>query len=175
MNEEYYIRNARAEEFETIGKLMVDVYAQLDGFPKPGEQPAYYNMLSNIGEFTKKPGTELLVAVSNEERIAGALVHFSDMQYYGSGGTATKEKNAAGFRLLAVDPAMRGKGIGKLLTQASIQKARERKLSQVIIHSTAAMQTAWKMYEGMGFKRSKDLDFMQGELPVFGFRLQLTE
>ena len=105
MKEEYYIRNARAEEFETIGKLMVNVYAQLEGFPKPDEQPAYYNMLANIGEFTKKPGTELLVAVSNEERIAGAVVHFSDMQYYGSGGTATREKNAAGFRLLAVDPA----------------------------------------------------------------------
>ena len=44
---------------------------------------------------------------------------------------------------------------------------------EVIIHTTKAMQTAWKMYEGFGFKRSEDLDFMQGELPVFGFRLQM--
>jgi len=29
------------------------------------------------------------------------------------------------------------------------------------------------MYENLGFKRSEDLDFMQGELPVFGFRLLL--
>jgi hypothetical protein len=36
-----------------------------------------------------------------------------------------------------------------------------------------AMQTAWKMYEKLDFKRSEDLNFMQGELPVFGFRLQL--
>jgi hypothetical protein len=36
-----------------------------------------------------------------------------------------------------------------------------------------AMQIAWKMYENLGFKRSEDLDFMQGELPVFGFRLAL--
>jgi hypothetical protein len=36
-----------------------------------------------------------------------------------------------------------------------------------------AMQTAWKMYENLGFKRSDDLDFTQGELPVFGFRLKL--
>jgi hypothetical protein len=35
------------------------------------------------------------------------------------------------------------------------------------------MQTAWKMYEKMGFVRSLDLDFMQGQLPVFGFRLKL--
>jgi hypothetical protein len=29
------------------------------------------------------------------------------------------------------------------------------------------------MYEKIGFKRAEDLDFMQGELPVFGFRLKL--
>lgn len=29
---------------------------------------------------------------------------------------------------------------------------------------------AWKMYEKMGFKRSEDLDFMQGELAIYGFR-----
>ena len=95
------------------------------------------------------------------------------MQYYGSGGTATREKNAAGFRLLAVDNSERGKGIGRLLTNECIRKAKEKNLSQVIIHRTKAMQTAWKMYQGMGFKRSEDLDFLQGELPVFGFRLFL--
>jgi len=29
------------------------------------------------------------------------------------------------------------------------------------------------MYKNLGFKRSEDLDFMPGELPVFGFRLLL--
>ncbi|HET6768301.1 MAG TPA: GNAT family N-acetyltransferase [Chitinophagaceae bacterium] len=171
--QEFAIRNAKPAEFAEIGKLMVRVYSQLEGFPKQDEQPAYYKMLANIGELTKKPETELLVAVSNDNKIKGAVVYFSDMQYYGSGGTATKEKNAAGFRLLAVDPSIRGKGIGKLLTKECIRKAKEKSLSQVIIHSTKAMQTAWKMYEGMGFKRSEDLDFLQGELPVFGFRLFL--
>jgi len=171
--QEYIVRNAKPEEFEQIGKLMVRVYSQLEGFPKQDEQPAYYKMLANIGELTNKPETELLVAVSIDNKMAGGVVYFGDMQYYGSGGTATQEKNAAGFRLLAVDPSARGKGIGKLLTNECIRKAKEKQLSQVIIHSTKAMQTARKMYEGMGFKRSEDLDFLQGELPVFGFRLFL--
>jgi ribosomal protein S18 acetylase RimI-like enzyme len=170
---QFIIRNASPGEFEQIGELMIRVYSQLDGFPKPDEQPVYYNTLRNIGGFTSKPGTELLVAVSPGNQIAGAVVYFNDMKYYGSGGTATQEQNAAGFRLLAVDPAARGQGIGKLLTNECIRKAADKKLSQVIIHSTKAMQTAWKMYEGLGFKRSEDLDFMQGQLPVFGFRLKL--
>ncbi|HTA63500.1 MAG TPA: GNAT family N-acetyltransferase [Bacteroidia bacterium] len=169
----YTVRNAHPTEFQLIGQLMVQVYSQLNGFPKPNEQPNYYNMLANIGELTKKPDTQLLVAVSSDNKIAGAVVYFSNMQQYGSGGTATQEKNAAGFRLLAVDPLTRGQGIGKLLTNACIKKAKQSNLKNMVIHSTKAMQIAWAMYEAMGFKRAPDLDFMQEQLPVFGFRLAL--
>jgi GNAT superfamily N-acetyltransferase len=130
-------------------------------------------MLETVGDLTNKPGTEILVAVSPENKIAGAVVYFADMKNYGSGGTATQEKNAAGFRLLAVDPATRGHGLGKVLTHACIQKAKDQQLGQMIIHTTKAMQTAWGMYEKIGFKRSTDLDFAQGDLLVFGFRLKL--
>lgn len=172
-SQQYTVRNAKPEEFTEIGNMMVDVYSQLEGFPKPSEQPNYYKMLANIGELTINPGTELLVAVSSEGQIIGGVVFFNDMKYYGSGGTATNEKNAAGFRLLAVSTSARGKGIGKLLTVECIRKAKKENLNQMIIHSTKAMQIAWEMYENLGFKRAEDLDFMQGELPVFGFRLQL--
>jgi GNAT superfamily N-acetyltransferase len=173
-NFNYIVRNAFPSEFTAIGKLLISVYSQLDGFPKEDEQPNYYKMLANIGDFTNHPETELLVAVDNNNTILGAVVYFNDMQYYGSGGIATKEKNAAGFRLLGVDDNARGKGIGKLLTQECIRKATQNNLNQVIIHSTLAMQTAWKMYENLGFQRSEDLDFMQGELAVFGFRLKIS-
>ena len=72
---------------------------------------------------------------------------------------------------ILVTNEMRGKGIGKLLTQECIRKTKEKHLGQLIIHTTQYMRNAWEMYERMGFKRSEDLDFMQGALPVFGFRL----
>ncbi|WP_291286021.1 GNAT family N-acetyltransferase [Flavobacterium sp.] len=169
----YTIRNAFSSEFEEIGKLLISVYSQLEGFPKENEQPNYYKMLANIGDFTHYPQTELLVAVDENNTLFGAVIYFNDMQYYGSGGIATQEQNSAGFRLLGVATTARGKGIGKLLTQECIQKAALNKRTQVIIHSTLAMKTAWEMYEKLGFKRSEDLDFMQGELAVFGFRLPL--
>lgn len=171
--EAFTIRNAAPEEFAAIGSLMTVVYAQLEGFPKPDEQPDYYKMLAHVGDFVYKPGTDIIVAISPDDHIAGAVVFFSDVKYYGSGGTATKELNAAGFRLLAVDPFARGQGIGKLLTNECITRAKNKGLHQMIIHTTKAMQTAWKMYESLGFKRLQDLDFMQGELPVYGFRMVL--
>jgi GNAT superfamily N-acetyltransferase len=173
VSDKFIIRNALPKEFEFIGNLLVSVYSQLDGFPKPDEQPAYYTLLQNVGVFAAKPGTEVIVAADNVGTIVGAVVYFADMQHYGSGGSATHELNSSGFRLLAVDHDTRGKGIGKMLTKECIARALSKNHKQVIIHSTQAMQTAWKMYQSLGFNRSADLDFMQGELPVFGFRLAL--
>lgn len=169
----FEIRDAKPSEFETLGELMVKVYSQLEGFPKPDEQPKYYQMLLNIGELTHQPEVRLLVAANQQGEIGGGVVYFGDMKYYGSGGTATQEQDAAGFRLLAVDSEWRGLGLGKKLSCACVEIAREAGCKNMVIHSTRAMQVAWAMYEGMGFQRATDLDFMQGELPVFGFRMEL--
>jgi len=171
IQQNYSIRNAIPEEYLNIGAFMADVYSKQDGFPKKSEQPDYYDMLVNIGTLTAKPKTELLVAVDFDEQIKGAVVYYGDMKYYGSGGSATLELNTAGFRFLAVDPLTRRQGIGQALVKECIRKAGETKRTQMIIHSTLAMQAAWKIYDHLGFKRSEDLDFLQGELPVFGFRL----
>jgi GNAT superfamily N-acetyltransferase len=151
---------------------MVTVYSSLPGFPTPAEQPSYYNLLRNVGLLTEKPEVSLLVATTPSDEIAGTVVYVGDIQHYGSGGIATREYNSAGFRLLAVTDDARGKGVGKLLTQACINKARQQGRSQLILHTTLAMQTAWKMYERLGFSRSEDLDFMQGDLGVYGFRMR---
>lgn len=171
--DQFSVRNVHPHELEDIGILLVDVYSRLEGFPQASEQPDYYKLLANVGALTQKPETEILVATTPEDQLAGVVVYFGDIQYYGSGGTATQEKNAAGFRLLAVHPAMRGQGIGRLLTHECLRKAKEKRRSQLIIHTTKAMETAWKMYEKIGFKRSEDLDFMQEALPVFGFHYLL--
>ena len=168
-----HVREIAPEEFEALGKLLVDVYAGLEGFPSPEEQPGYYTMLANIGSFTEKKDTRVLVALNEAGAIIGGVVYFGDMAQYGSGGTATAEKNASGIRLLGVSREYRGIGAGKALACACIQLAREADNAQVILHTTDAMQAAWKMYEQLGFQRSHDLDFMQVTLPVFGFRLPL--
>jgi GNAT superfamily N-acetyltransferase len=171
--DELVIREARREEHAALGQLMVSVYARLEGFPSPEVQPRYYEMLANVGQLASPPHTTLLVAAAGG-KLLGGVVYFSDMAHYGSGGTATRERNASGFRLLAVDPEARARGVGRALAQRCIALAKERGHRQVILHTTAAMKVAWRMYETLGFERSPDLDFLQGELPVFGFRLTLA-
>ncbi len=170
---EFDIRNAKPEEFEGIGKLMVKAYSLLEGFPKGSENPEYFKMLLNVGKLTEKDNTELLVAVSDKNKVLGAVVYFSDMKNYGTGGIASEIKNASGFRLLAVDPAERGKGIAKFLCKACITKAKENGHQQLFIHSTKTMKIAWKMYERLGFSRYEAIDFIKGELYIFGFKLNI--
>ena len=169
----FHIRKAQPSEFEVIGKLLVTVYSGLPGFPKEQDLPDYYKMLRTIGNLTEKSKTELLAALNQNQEVLGAVVYIGDMKHYGSKGKAPQEINAAGIRLLAVTPESRGMGIGKALTLACIEKAKESGLSQVILHTTSLMPTAWKMYIGMGFQRAPELDFEQRDMVVHGFRLNL--
>jgi GNAT superfamily N-acetyltransferase len=171
----FQVRNAKPEEFIEAGKLMVKAYSQLEGFPSKSEQPAYYDMLEKVGEFTKKENTELLVAISPENKVVGAVVYFSDLKNYGSGGTIAEIKNSSGFRLLAVDPEERGKGIGKLLCKECMARTKKNNHNHLFIHSTESMKIARAMYEKLGFLRFKEIDFVQGGLPVFGFKLTLEK
>ncbi len=167
------IGDLRPEDAAALGQLMVEVYSALEGFPSPEAQPAYYDLLRGIGRFTEKPGVRVLTAHTEAGALVGGVVYFADMAHYGSGGTATRERNASGIRLLGIDPRFRGLGAGKALTEACIDLARAAGHGQVILHTTQAMTQAWAMYERMGFRRSEDLDFLQQGFPVFGFRLAL--
>ena len=169
------IRDFQPGEYDALGRLMVQVYSGLEGFPTPLEQPHYYELLANIGRFAERPGTRVLVAVDGDGALAGGVVYFGDMAQYGSGGIATTMAEASGIRLLGVDPRFRGRGVGKALTMACIQLARDAGHREVILHTTAPMQVAWKMYERLGFVRDETLDFLQQGYPVLGFRRQLHE
>ncbi|WP_420575496.1 GNAT family N-acetyltransferase [Ekhidna sp.] len=165
------ISQAQPEDHAAIGQLMVGVYSSLPGFATPEEQPAYYQMLANIGDFTVKESVELLVA-KNEGDILGAVVYIGDMQDYGA-AINIEDTNAVAFRLLAVSTSARGLGVGKLLTNACLDKARLQGKKQMIIHTTESMKVAWGMYEKIGFVRSTALDFVQSGLQVYGFKMGL--
>ena len=171
----FEIRPARPEEFTRLGQLLVAVYAGLAGMPTLQQQPDYYAMLADVGRRASNPAITVLTATSSAGELLGSVDFIADMQHYASGGTAGSIVDAAGIRLLAVSPRYRGLGLGRALTQQCIERALERHRSRVILHTTKAMQTAWSMYERLGFRRLPEIDFVQGTLEVFGFQLTLSQ
>ncbi len=145
------IRDARADEFEAIGRMMVAVYSGLDGFPKPETQPDAYKALAGIGDEAAKPDARLLVALE-KERIAGAVVFYANMAAYRPGGTAPHEIEAAGFRFLAADPQARGRGIAAALIEHCIALARAARRRRLVVHATEAMKAARAIFAARGFQ-----------------------
>jgi ribosomal protein S18 acetylase RimI-like enzyme len=167
------IRPVRAEEYEALGKLLVAAYGMLPGMPSPQELPDYYAMLANVAGRATKSALTVYVA-TEADRLLGSIDFIDDMAQYGAGGTADTVEDAAGIRLLAVDNAFRRKGVGKALTLFCIDRARASGKARLVLHTTRAMQTAWTMYESLGFVRFPEIDLHPGKLQVFGFQLPLV-
>lgn len=165
----FVIRRASPDEFDTIGRLTVDAYAALPEMPAPEEQPEYYGLLLDVATRAANPAIRVLVAADDAGEVLGCVDFIDDVKHYGSGGTVSTIENAAGMRLLAVRPERRGLGIGRALTTFCLREARLLGRSRLVLHTTRAMDTAWKMYERFGFRRFPEIDFRQGELEVFGF------
>jgi len=167
------IREAKPNEYSELGELMVEVYSQLEGFPGPDEIPEYYHHLKNVGELAMNPKTKLFVAINNNRILEGGLVYYGDLKYYGAGGEEVIKQKAGAFRLLAVKPESRGKGVGKKLIEKCVFQAKEEGFKNLIIHSTKYMMLAWKMYERMGFQRFPEIDFEKNGVSVYGFMFVL--
>jgi ribosomal protein S18 acetylase RimI-like enzyme len=169
------IRQARSDDYAPLGRLLVAAYAALPGMPSPDEQPEYYAMLADVAGRAAQPSLSVLVGTDETGRLLGSIDYIEDMAHYGSGGTAGTVAEAAGVRLLAVDEAARGQGVGKALTRHCIERARRAGRRRLVLHTTKVMQAAWAMYEGLGFVRFPAIDFRQGRLDVFGFQLPLAD
>ena len=143
--------------------------------PAVAEQPEYYALLRDVAKRASKASLRVFAAIDASGQVLGSVDFIGDMSDYGSGGTTSTITDAAGIRLLAVTPASRGRGAGRRLTLFCIDHAREIGRRRVVLHSTRAMQTAWAMYERLGFERFPALDFQQGQLEVFGFVLNLDD
>jgi len=169
----FSIREANPDDFSLLGELTVEVYASLPGMPSVSEQPDYYGVLRDVARRAQAPATRVFTAVNDSGELLGTINFFADMRQYGSDEVTRSISNAAGIRYLAVKPERRGSGIGRSLTAYCIGLAHELGKSMVVLHTTKAMPTAWAMYERMGFQRCAEIDFRQGSLEVFGFRLDL--
>ena len=58
--------------------------------------------------------------------------------------------------MLVVDPAARGQGIGRQLTEECLRRAERDQASVIALHTTPIMTVALPMYQRMGFARVRD-------------------
>lgn len=143
------IRLARPEDFDDIRGITLAVYV---GEGYAGEH--YAPTLADVEH--RYQATELLVA-----ELAGLVVgSVAFVRHGGDYAEITAGPHEAAFRMLVVDPAARGHGIGELLVRVCIERARATPgVRRIAISTEASMIAAHRLYRRLGFHREPSRDW----------------
>ena len=80
----------------------------------------------------------------------------------------------ASIRMLAVDPAAQGRGVGSALVAACLDRAHADGRRAVFLHSLPIMTDAQRIYERCGFRRAPERDWVFPDFLLMGFVLDLS-
>ncbi len=152
------VRPARHDELTAVGELTVQSYVA-DG--RMDRADPYAAQLRDAAGRARD--AELLVATDDADRLLGTVTVCEP----GSRLSEVSRPGELEFRMLAVAPAARGRGIGELLTRAVLDRAAQNGVRQVVLCSSDWMHTAHRLYTRLGFIRLPERDWQ----PVPGLQL----
>lgn len=158
------VREVRPEEYERLGEITVDAYREVGETDEP-----YYATLRDVA--ARAADVPVLVAVdATTGELLGGVTYVP-----GPGRWAESERpDVATFRMLAIASAARGRGAGRALVGACIERARAAGFAEVAVITRPFMTAAHRLYESFGFERDPggDWEFEPGEW-LLGYRLEL--
>ncbi len=161
------IRRARPEELEEVGRATVAAYAAyLDESPETG----YVDHLRDAARRDRE--AELWVAVDDEGTLLGSVTSCPE----GSPWRELSQPGEGEFRMLAVNPAAQGRGVGRALVTHVVDGFRAQGARSVVICSMTTMEAAHRIYLRLGFTRDQALDWSPVPgVDLVAFRLDLGE
>jgi ribosomal protein S18 acetylase RimI-like enzyme len=164
---EVTIRLAREEDLPAVGELTFSAYHE-DGHLAGGPDSDYAKQLADARP--RHQEAELLVAVDG----AGTLLGTVTIAHPGSTWREIGGEHDLEFRMLAVSPAARGRGVGEALTRRVLEEAARLGFTAVVLSSSQSMRAAHRLYERLGFRRTPELDWspLPG-VPLITYRLDL--
>jgi ribosomal protein S18 acetylase RimI-like enzyme len=159
------VRPVRAGEHRAAGRLVVAAYRALNGHHMTG---GYEVELADVAR--RAAEAEVFVAVDGPD-LLGCVTFVPDAT---NPWAEELQDGEASIRMLAVDPAVQGRGAGAALLESCIGRARTLGRIAVFLHSTPWMRAAHRLYEKAGFVRVPDRDWLPiPEVPLLAFRLDL--
>jgi ribosomal protein S18 acetylase RimI-like enzyme len=134
-------------------------------------EPAYVDKLTDLSGRDR----EAEVWVALDGGADGSVVGTVTLCPPGSPYREISHEDEGEFRMLAVDPAAQGRGVGRRLTEHAVGDARRRGQSAVVLSTTATMTAAHRLYESLGFVRVPARDWSPAPaVDLLAYRLELT-
>jgi ribosomal protein S18 acetylase RimI-like enzyme len=160
------IRPAHEGELEAVGALTLDAYAA-DGFVTRDDDYAEHLLDAE----TRAREAEVYVAVDEAGALLGTVTFCPE-------GSHLREVAGPGegeFRMLAVAPEARGRGVAEAMVRLCIERSQELGYDAVVLSSMPNQAQAHRIYARTGFRRNPDLDWKpRPDIELLAFRLDLN-
>ena len=140
---------ATSADFGRIAELTAGVYRD-ERFA--GEE--YLAQLADVAGRAQR--AELLVA---RDPGTGGIVGSVALVLNGEFGEVLASDDEAGFRMLVVEAAARGRGVGELLVRTCLERARAAGKGRMVLSTDTRMRAAHRLYERLGFTRLPERDW----------------
>jgi ribosomal protein S18 acetylase RimI-like enzyme len=143
------LRRAAPGDLEQVGRITVAAYA---GFVL-GEDDPYVARLRDAARRDRE--AELWVAADDDGTVLGSVTVCPP----GSPWREVSREGEGEFRMLAVDPAAQGRGVGIALVDLVLERFRADGARAVVMSSLPEMTGAHRLYGRRGFTRLPERDF----------------
>jgi len=150
---EIQLRDYEDADAENLNRLAVSAFEQFRHLYE--DWPA---MLAGLSKTSALSASGEIIVAELQRKFAGAVAYFGP----DSQKAAFFDQRWPIIRMLVVDPAFRGKGIGQALSDACIARARRDGAPIIALHTSPIMSVALPMYLKMGFTKAYDAP------PIFG-------
>jgi len=151
------IRKVRPEELGEVGRLTAEVYVG-GGFIGIGD--GYVRELVDTARRARE--AEVWVAVEDgpeRDPEGGQVLGAVTFCPVGSAYREIGRDGEGEFRMLAVSPAARGRGIGRALVELCMWRASELGYAGIRMSTMDRMSSAHRVYERLGFTRAPQDDW----------------
>ena len=164
MRPSFEIRRADADEAVAAGELTHAVYVE------EGYIPAGADYVTQLRDGTGRADDAELWVATDQGQLLGCVTFCPD-------GSPWRELAGPGegeFRMLAVSPAARGRGVGEALVGRCIERAREDGFGSMVLSTMAPMTSAHRLYGRLGFERIPEQDWSPvRDVCLLAYRLRL--
>jgi ribosomal protein S18 acetylase RimI-like enzyme len=144
------IREAEPGDFEELSKLMTDAYREFA--EDLGEEwEGYRDELADVARRAAR-GTQLVAETAG--RMVGTVTYYPPQDQAGADEWAWWPKGFSYLRALGVHPRARGRGVGRALTLACVERAKADGAAGIALNSVSIMPAATALYEGLGFRQT---------------------
>jgi len=142
------VRRIRPEEVQTAALVVLAAYEPYT----LGPDDPYLDRLRDVARRDRE--AEVYVAVE-DGRVLGCVTACPP----GSPWRELADVHEGEFRMLAVHPGARGRGLGRRLVQRCEQRARDAGATAMVLSSLAEMTVAHRLYRSLGYGRRPERDW----------------